>query len=171
MLCSCIYETTLDNLLFSAFLPRRRCVVLWSPVLAVCFPSEVVPSVDHVSRLVPLPVLQDATLLTMPFDLDKIKHPKIPVSAAARKTWTDAQRKAIKSSKPYTVRREAEFNKQVSDFFFHVVLVVSEFLFFKMKLVFADDDGSSLNKRFFVRMSRPFTERLFTLLYIYIICV
>lgn len=93
---------------------RKRASTLWNPVTdPVLSDISVFPTME-LGGQVPHPILQDAQLLSIPFNLKDVVHPNIPKSIKAKRKWTDVQREVIKSNRPKTIRCTAEFFKEVS---------------------------------------------------------
>ena len=86
---------------------------LWSPILVACDPSNLITSSNDVSALMPVPTFGEPVLLVVPFHVDRVVHPKIPCTAVAKRKWTTVQRNSILAHRPFTVRKESEFHKQV----------------------------------------------------------
>jgi hypothetical protein len=93
-------------------------------VLAIQSTLDIYSTTNGVSGLAPSPVLRNAVVLTMPFDLDEIEHPKIPSSVVARRAWTEVRRKAIRTKPTLTIRRISEFDEKVKYFLSLFVVLI-----------------------------------------------
>jgi hypothetical protein len=98
----------------STFKVRYREKVLWNPITA--FSDDVNLTTANIPDLIEAPPLRDAVLLTVPFHLDQVVHPKVPPAISAKKAWTNIQRQLISSGRAAAVRSKMDFNKEVNVF-------------------------------------------------------